>query len=488
MSVPQNELPTRLIDVGSLCKPMSCRFHKWGGASILKLTKSTFESMQHGIDINDLPLTFQHAIIITQNLGYRYVWIDSLCIIQDDPDDWAFQSSTMSRVYSNSVLTIAALWGDDSHSGCFVERNPLVTEGCRIGTWKHGKVIVESGDRKRVWPLRSVKPAPLLKRAWVLQERFLSPRTLFYGPWELYWECGERATDESHPKNTSKWLRDTLKIRFRSMKETGRISRKPLPLARLWHHIRTDLRGIAHNDSIQNTQLDSNYDLWTKIRSEYWSSNLTYHSDTLVAISGVTDVIEQKTGLHFVFGLCKEFLCSELLWEVENADATVRSTLGPTWSWASVEKAQLRSAYYEGRYETTNSQTWWTGSVSDSKGRDPTLNSKDLHLRGPLSHATLKRDDDGHFMTDNDRLPKYGYRPDIYLPDTVDVVCLFVVTWTVDVPHPPGSYRGQIGLILVPSPREDSTYERVGLWERDTYSHPMDSNIMGKRIRSFRLT
>ncbi|KAL8889352.1 MAG: hypothetical protein Q9192_006032, partial [Flavoplaca navasiana] len=369
MSVPQNELPTRLIDVGSLSKPTSCRLcvprrgfdryeyltlsHVWGGASILKLTISTFESMLHEIDINDLPLTFQDAIIITRNLGYHYLWIDSLCIVQDDPDDWAFESSTMSRVYSNSTLTIAALWGNDSHSGCFVERNPLVTEDCRIGRWNHGNVVVRSGDQKRAQTLGFVKPAPLLNRAWVLQERYLSPRTLFYGPWGLYWECGERAKKESKSENTLEWQENKLKIRFRSMKETELISRKTSPQGRLWRHIRKSSLDIANNNAPQHTRLERNYYLWTELRDEYWSSNLTYHSDTLVAISGVTDVIEQKTGLHFVFGLCKEFLCSELLWEVENANETVRSTLGPTWSWASVEKAQLRSVYIHHTEEAT---------------------------------------------------------------------------------------------------------------------------------------
>ncbi|KAL8883719.1 MAG: hypothetical protein Q9192_007027, partial [Flavoplaca navasiana] len=317
MSVPQNELPTRLIDVGSLSKPTSCRLcvprrgfdryeyltlsHVWGGASTLKLTVSSFEPMLHNIEINDLPLTFQDAIIITRNLGYHYLWIDSLCIIQDDPDDWAFESSTMSRVYSNSILTIAALWGNDSHSGCFVEQNRLVTEDCRIGTWKHGNVVVRSKDQKRAQTLSFVEPAPLLKRAWVLQERFLSPRTLFYGPWELHWECGERVMNESKPEDNLEGLENTLKVRFRSLQETELISRKTSPQSRLWRHIWRNLWGIANDHSSQYTRSENNYDLWTDIRTEYWSSNLTYHSDTLVAISGVTDIIEKKTGLHFVF-------------------------------------------------------------------------------------------------------------------------------------------------------------------------------------------
>ncbi|KAL8879771.1 MAG: hypothetical protein Q9198_002681 [Flavoplaca austrocitrina] len=430
--------------------------------------------MLNGIVINDLPLTFQDAVNITRNLGYQYLWIDSLCIIQDDPDDWAFESSTMSRVYSNSILTIAALWGNDSHSGCFVERNPLVAQDCLIGTWKHGNVIVRSGTYKHTHTLRFLEPKPLLYRAWVLQERFLSPRTLFYGPWELYWECCERATNESIPEGRE-WLKNTLKFRFRSMKETELISRKTSLQGRLWHHMRRKLWGSANDHSPKYTRLESNYIIWTEIRAEYWSSNLTYHSDTLVAISGVTDVFEQRTGLHFVFGLCMEFLCSELLWQVDKADETTRSTLAPTWSWASVEKARLHYIYdqaLEVKHGLISIFHTRTESFDGLKGRDRSFDSNCLHLHGPLLRTTLERDNYGDFMANNDRLPRDGYSPDIHLPDTVDVVCLVVVTGVTDIYWPegegnsraPGPSKFQAGLMLVPSSHNDSTYERVGVW------------------------
>ncbi|KAL9038479.1 MAG: hypothetical protein Q9180_003110 [Flavoplaca navasiana] len=508
-SITSNELPTRLIDVGSLNEPVKCRLslpnrsferceylalsHKWGGANILKLTKSNFKSMLKGIVIVDLPLTFQHAITITRNLGYQHLWIDSLCIIQDDPGDWAFECSTMSRVYSNSVLTIAALWGDDSHSGCFVERNPFVTEHCRIGTWKHGNVIVRSGNQKRAQPLGLVEPAPLLERAWVLQERFLSPRTLFYGPWELYWECGERTTNESKPENTTVWQGDTLKTRFRHMSGMNSISSKTSSLESTgkriqnsWRHIRRDGWTVSRGKPHKTPRLERDYDLWTEIRRVYWSSQLTHHSDTLVAISGVTNALEQRTGLHFLFGLCKEFLCSELLWQVQSANETSRSTLGPTWSWASVEKANLKSVYRFIDHSTTSTFHTWVDFIDGLKSTKPSPHWNALHLRGPLLHASLKRDKYGCLKVDNDRLPKYGYNLDIPLPDTVDVVFLAVVEWTVDYESDPYNERpGQAGLVLVPSLHGDSMYERVGVWNEATYTELSDLKITQKDIQSF---
>ncbi|KAL8961176.1 MAG: hypothetical protein Q9183_005348 [Haloplaca sp. 2 TL-2023] len=500
MSGPQDKPPTRLINVGSLRQPTSCRLflpnhsssgyeyltlsHKWGGASILKLTKSNLESMLQGIKFNDLPLAFQHAIIVTQNLGYRYLWIDSLCIIQDDPHDWALESSTMSQVYSNSVLTIAALWGDDSHSGCFVERNPLLTEDCHIGRWKHGNVVVPSRDDKRDHSLDLVEPTPLLKRAWVFQERFLSRRILFYGPWELYWECGEYMANESQPNNATLSDADMRATRSESMKE-GDVISNPIYKRdhRVWRHL--EAWDIPKDDMPQDTR---NYDIWLKLRAEYWSSKLTFHRDTLVAISGVIAAIEQGTGLHFLFGLCQEFLCSELLWEVDKADQTRRSVLSPTWSWASVEGADLEMAYDYTNCARTSKFHTSVGLMHNPTARPSGQKAHCLHLRGPLLNAVLARDSDGDLTISHPRLPGYACIPDLPMSDIVDVVCLVVVEWSHNLDEEGCEYRspGFAGLLLVPSPCERSTFERVGAVRSYAgFMHERQLDITPEDVHSF---
>ncbi|KAF2786856.1 heterokaryon incompatibility, partial [Melanomma pulvis-pyrius CBS 109.77] len=59
----------------------------WGGAEVTRLTKEVFLDFSRAIPFYDLPKTFKDAMVITRKLGYNYIWIDSLCIIQDDPDD-----------------------------------------------------------------------------------------------------------------------------------------------------------------------------------------------------------------------------------------------------------------------------------------------------------------------------------------------------------------------------------------------------------------
>lgn len=136
----------------------------------MKLTVSTLKALQECIEMDDLPLTFKLAIEITKRLGYRYLWIDSLCIIQDSPEDWRTESLTMSTVYRNSTLTVSALWGSDSHAGCFVERSPLAIFPCRIVKTSRYEFFAQPSGQLN---LSSDTGGPLLKRAWVLQERLL---------------------------------------------------------------------------------------------------------------------------------------------------------------------------------------------------------------------------------------------------------------------------------------------------------------------------
>ncbi|KAL8901265.1 MAG: hypothetical protein Q9207_005284 [Kuettlingeria erythrocarpa] len=425
--------------------------------------------MLQGINLDDLPLTFQHAVSITRTLGFRYLWIDSLCIIQDDPDDWAFESRTMSRIYSNSVLTIAALWGNDSFSGCFVERNPLVTESCRIGTWKYGDVFIKSSDRRRGQSLGLVEPKPLLERAWVLQERFLSPRTLYYGPWELFWECGARTASETETESTTMlWAEETLKKRFRNIE--GALDSES-------------------DDPFYKPGLKDIYIIWREIRALYWSSQLTHHSDSLVAIAGITSRIEQSTSLHFVSGLCKEFLYSELLWGVGNSSETSRSTLSQTWSWASVKGAKGFSSIYDSVMYSSASNFHISVEAfddpSDLYSQRRQLSA--LHIRGPLIRATLERDEHGQFTNRSERLPKYGYEPDVPLETSTEVFCLVIVDWHRRSDDELVDSRHCAGIILRQSVDKVSAYERVGVWSHYKYIGPRNLVLKAEDWHSIQL-
>jgi hypothetical protein len=112
----QTELPTRVIDVQEM--RLHCPSpetygrwvslsHCWGGSSPVQTTLGNLDS--HMARLPDpLPQTFADAVTVTKMLGLRYLWIDSLCIIQDSQEDWVHESAHMAKVYENAFVTISA--------------------------------------------------------------------------------------------------------------------------------------------------------------------------------------------------------------------------------------------------------------------------------------------------------------------------------------------------------------------------------------------
>ena len=202
-------LPTRLIDVGPADGSVNPRLvlrkqhgilrrqyvtlsYCWGGISKVQLTSLTFDTLRSGIPIEELPKTIRDAIDITRRLRIRYIWVDALYILQDSEEDWRNEAATMGDVYSNGVVTIAALGAKDADSGCYSRRNPLNWAPCRLIDTSHERHIIavpEKLDPYFACTLIESSPfAPLHKRGWVLQERTLSPGTLHFGAF-LAWEC-----------------------------------------------------------------------------------------------------------------------------------------------------------------------------------------------------------------------------------------------------------------------------------------------------------
>ena len=207
----RSELPTRVVDVGQggedfgllhLYVPepgeqghYTILSHCWGRLSEeLKRTYCTTRAnfgarRTQGFDAKVLPQTFRDAVRVTRELGKRYIWIDSLCIIQDDEADWAAESKKMETAFQNAYCTIAAASAKDSTKGFLgraivKQHHPYV----KIPTASHGTVYICSltDDFERDVERDSV----LNKRAWVLQERALSRRTIHFTAGQTYWECG----------------------------------------------------------------------------------------------------------------------------------------------------------------------------------------------------------------------------------------------------------------------------------------------------------
>lgn len=170
----------------------------------IRTTKANYEQMKEGILISELPKTFRDAIKIAKSLYVRYLWIDSLCIIQDSEEDWAAEAEKMGGVYRKATFTIAAHGSADSSGGCFVagasRQNGFSTiqgmnkegvksdihirlSGFREPSRDEGLAHIAKGNKTKLLPSR------LSTRGWVFQERLLSQRTLHYTGSELVFEC-----------------------------------------------------------------------------------------------------------------------------------------------------------------------------------------------------------------------------------------------------------------------------------------------------------
>lgn len=324
--------PRRLLEVGenydstirvclseSLTVPSELEYltlsHCWGKVPVIQLNESngsTFQALHRSIPFDSLPLTFQHAVTITRTLGFRYLWIDTLCIIQDSEQDWIEQSAIMGAIYRGGACNIAATSSKDSRGGCFVTRNPLLYTPCNLGGRKTRPTVVMQPRGYHTGP------RPLSSRAWAFQERILSPRTLHFGPTGIDWECTEFCESPTGPYHGD--LKQAL---------CGLKSQVTPPF-----------------DFHSSEELWSFLQSWANIVSTFCSCEITCPKDRLVAFNGIIEEASRKSSFTSVAGLWKEVLPLELLWHrkeripMANPDASgnndvTKVYIAPSWAWAA---------------------------------------------------------------------------------------------------------------------------------------------------------
>jgi hypothetical protein len=137
------------------------------------------------IEFDALPRTFRDAVTVTRGLSVKYIWIDSLCIIQDDEDDWQSEASKMEQVFSAAYCTIGASAAKSSLQGFLADRIPRSVVKVPNDVSRSIYACVDIDDFQS-----DVELSPLNSRGWVLQERALSRRTIFFTSTQVYWECG----------------------------------------------------------------------------------------------------------------------------------------------------------------------------------------------------------------------------------------------------------------------------------------------------------
>lgn len=329
-----NWIPTRLLYVGSSSDPKLhlvdgsdiapqpnqeyiSLSHCWGGAVFLKLVRSNLGSMKREVPLEELSKTFRDAIKVARHFGICYIWIDSLCIIQDSRSDWLTESGLMDKVFTHSTFTLAATAARSGSDGLFRARASIAVEPCMFhARWKGKRRSFRAFDPD-LWE-RGITDTPLNSRGWVLQEIALPVRILHFGAEQLFWECDGLCANETFPGGIPGGVR---------------VPRMP----RGWRRSLTGASG--RREMLQ---------LWHDVLSAYSRRRLTVESDKLFAIAGLAKYFEARThgmfgtdGDGYCAGLWKSAMPSELLWRTTfyppRTFSRPKDYRAPSWSFASLD-------------------------------------------------------------------------------------------------------------------------------------------------------
>lgn len=389
-------LPTRVIDVGKLgqtgltADPVLYKSHGeevryvalshcWGKVPIIRTMRATILANYKGIEWASLSRTFQDAIIITRMLGIRYLWIDSLCIIQDDTDDWRREAAQMASIYGEAYLTISASNSIDGNGGCYCTPYPTFEAGQVFPPDDNTSFTVYAREkpvhnRFRYW----ARPGsvgmekdgfdtyPLLTRAWCFQERLLPTRILHFTSQEMFFECktGDRC--------------ECINFDPRPFADV----RKPLK-----HEFFDTLARRSEEELLKE---------WIGILEAYTHMGRTQDGDILVALAGIARVMSEAGLQNYCAGMWQSNLRHALNWKPKRDENEQHRRpdvyTAPSFSWASVI----------GPIEWDHSNSWSINTVKkycpEFLDFTPTLTGTDLFgglsaaslkVRAPLAHANV---------------------------------------------------------------------------------------------------
>lgn len=394
-------LPDRVLDVGLIGQD-SVRLkitndgsnlgryltlsHRWGDAEFVTLTAANESSLKEQIRILDLPQTFRDAIEVTRSVGLKYLWIDSLCIRQDSPADWREQSAKMGTIYRNCYFNIAATAASDSGVGLFAPQNPLVflpayVRANSISMFDEEGIELLEFDRTVDEYNIIAYGKTLHHRAWVFQERLLSPRVVNFGEGGIVWECWEKVILEH---NNLKSIRAALGGWVPQMAEFIDIKSFPKWLEAL-------SKEVTESPDSKASLMVQTYNRWHSLVCRYSNTSITKSDDKLVAISGLADLVRRNLQSEYLAGLWRGNLSHDLLWVV---DIKIPSLPNPSTSigqyitspkWADIKDPSIEWAdtIYLDQVFTAQEEPDW---------RAPTWSW--AHLDAPVFFKTDKGADD----------------------------------------------------------------------------------------------
>jgi Heterokaryon incompatibility protein (HET) len=478
--------PTRLIDVSKqvprlVCLPTSTKAsyatlsHCWGGSLPINSTQKTLGEHMVEIQMAAMPKSYHDAITITRELGIQYLWIDSLCIIQDDAKDWEQEAARMASIYEGAQVTIAAAWGKNGESGCFHDYHPSMVVEVQEQNNFRGQT---KGSTIRLYlrpypnPQRYLGDASLNSRAWTLQEIILSRRTIVFAEDQLYWHCTSLYESEDGLE-----LSDNVAESGLSLPSLGPTLRQPvMPSYKL-------------------------YESWHNTMQNYSARFLTYSDDKFAALAGITQMFQRIVKDVPLAGLWKNNVCEGLLWQMPPGihgkldSEAVRALNIPSWSWIKVRGlVQINPSLTKTCVEISSASVSWTGLPLTSQiinafitGRGKVI--RILDVQRDEDEACMCRAKRFCFETPFNEPPRY-HRGYWFIDECTSEIkdplsCLLICIEDVRDRRKSDPYVTKISALIVAavqSSHSKHTYRRVGVGDliefpRDIYNNSPEVNF-----------
>lgn len=291
--------------------------YMWGGPQQFMTTKDSLEARITNIDFEDLPRTLRDTVLVCRAIGIQWLWVDVLCIVQDDPQDKLQQVKTMGEVYRSATLTIIPAFSRGSDEGFLSDTFENVTlpfqrfhDNTSDGRQGSVCLIKKQLDTPRF---------PIETRGWTMQERLLSARLLFFHPGRIDWVCRQSHLFAGSSSSYSVNLIDDSVARSN----------------RAW-----DKWGL--NRSIMSFDVNAQIRRWSTLVREFGERTLSDPLDRLPALAGVAKELRREfLGIgDYVAGLWTTNLAQQLLWRISlyrQPMWRLNNIIGPSWSWVSVE-------------------------------------------------------------------------------------------------------------------------------------------------------
>ena len=466
--------------------PYATLSHCWGKhPNHLVLTTENLFSMKERIPAESLASTFTDAVTVSRCLGIQYLWIDSLCILQHgegSTEDWEEHTVAMRDVYSYCIVNISADRAASSGDGFLGPYSLDLISPVNVHHPESSFHRVVDLDLAQI----CLGNSPLSKRAWVLQERWLSPRILHFTAQQVFWECRTTLLAcEAFPSRVFV-ATDCDAYEISSPQETIQWSPSLAPFNMDW---------IARKDRHG----------WYQIFEEYTARKLSFpNKDKFHALAGVVNRIQQEWPDDYIAGLFRSDLPIALLYGIPpEVDATFETAphdeyRAPTWSWASLDRPISYSMAKEcltGREKKNHAEIIEAASSLAVRNNPlgPVREAR-LLIQGHLCNVRWKLDD---YILGKGMLqlfPKDGPtlsspigdiegildHPSIHQNSGLSMIALLIAESTSKA----GNFMSA-GLLLILEPGKDGDlYSRIGLWTTSS----VDNTSIIREQKPIRLT